>query len=106
MYSKKTINAKAEPCCWALPVMFQLGRLHGKAIPWGLQIARKESELAQEQEHLVELQRQEAAAKEAQQGVQKELAKQVGLRTCRQRRVSACCKGALLQLRSASGLQV
>ena len=45
----------------------------------------------------MELQRQEAAAKEAQQDVQKELAKQVGLSTCRQRRVSTHCKGAVLQ---------
>ena len=49
--------------------------------PSGLQIARKESELAREKEHLVELQQQEAAAREAQQDVQKELAKQVGYRT-------------------------
>ena len=87
---------QCQSCYWALLVTDHLERLHSHAFPSGLQIARKESELAKEKEHLVELQRQEAAAKEAQQGVQKELAKQVGLRACRQRRASTHCKGAVL----------
>ena len=86
--------------------MFQMGRLQSDALPSGLQIDCKQSELAKEQEHLVELQRQEAAAREAQQGVQEELAKQVGLRTHRQRRVCQYCRGAVLWLRSASSVQV